>query len=110
MANKITIDGEYAYRKEPETQARVLCIDRPQYFPVVSLSYNGMVYFHDRHGKSEGARGYDLIPLQRKPRVFWMNVYEDGHNTAYSTDVLARKLSVGGLIKTIKVVEVLDDD
>lgn len=76
---KITMDGKYAYRKDPFTQVRILCVDRSSpVYPVVTDAPDGNVRLHKADGAYGIHAGYDLVPLQKKLPDLWVVVYEDG--------------------------------
>lgn len=80
MDNKITMDGKYAYRKDPFTQVRVLCVDRNNLaLPIVSLGNNkDELVQHSPDGAAWEGRSYDLVPLQVKLPDLWGIVFHDG--------------------------------
>lgn len=83
---KITMDGKYAYRKDPYTQVRILCVDRPQCNQnVIALDREGYITNHYSDGKFiRGAvQDFDLVPLQEKLPDLWVVMYEDGSTLLY---------------------------
>lgn len=107
---KITMDGKYAYRKDPYTQVRILCVDRNHpHLPVISLG--GEVEYVSYHHASGMAVGdgwdYDLVPLQEKLPDLWVNIYSDGNVYNYLDESLARRCC-GGRGKTIKYIPAPD--
>ena len=85
--NSIKMDGKYAYRKDPFTQVRILCVDRPNYpkKPVLSVDSKGWVFPHrlDRRvdfGEDDFGKGdEDLVPLQEKLPDLWGVLYPGGN-------------------------------
>lgn len=72
----IKIDGKYAYRKDPFTQVRILCVDRkaPD-FTVVSMSEaTGTLTYHNPAGRynSSMETQNDLVPLREKEPGIWL--------------------------------------
>jgi hypothetical protein len=69
---KITMDGKWAYRGDPYTQVRVLCVDRPGKRPVLSLDGDAVIA-HDQYGNTITIKDYNLVPLKvkREPREVW---------------------------------------
>lgn len=65
----ITMDGKYAYRRNPREQVRVLCVDKTSGNPVIVLGPDRSDYtLHGADGSvcSGGGRegpGYHLVPL-----------------------------------------------
>lgn len=87
MDNKITMDGKYAYRKDPFTQVRILCVDRNNIaLPVVSLGSNKFeLVQHSPDGRAWEGRNHDLVPLQVNLPDLWVLQYEDG-SVRFSTN------------------------
>jgi hypothetical protein len=99
---KIDINKKYRYRDgEP---ARILCVDAPGCYPVVSICPRGDVFTHtltgSQHNGSSGCAG-DLIEV-REPREWEITCYEDG----------SMQVNIGGLKaprgETIRVREIID--
>ena len=115
----IKIDGKYAYRQDPFTQVRILCIDRNnKELPVVSMSeVMGALNYHTSSG------GYykgvetplDLVPLQEKAPDLWLNIYDYGlkvvHDSPQSAMLGKRKgdgtYTTEG-VKTVKYIPAPD--
>ena len=77
----IKMDGKYAYRKDPFTQVRILCVDRPNHpkKPVLSVDSKGWVFPHRLDGRVDfGEDDDDLVPLQVKLPDVWGVLYPDG--------------------------------
>lgn len=76
---KIIMGGKYAYRKDPYTQVRILCVDRPDsIYPVLVMNSDGTLSFHTADGSSYVSDLSDLVPLQEKLPDLWLAMYEDG--------------------------------
>lgn len=62
----ITMDGKYAYRRDPRKQVRVLCIDKAGTYPVAVLPPDrDQITTHAPCGRHvlDITSGYDLVPL-----------------------------------------------
>lgn len=114
---KITMDGKYAFRKDPHTQVRILCVDRPNHYaPIISLDGTGWARNHYSHGgynhESSYPHDYDLVPLKEKfPEKFpdlWVNFYEGGLMFHRSEELA--KYACSGAGKTVKYIPVPDQD
>lgn len=71
----ITMEGKWAYRKEPTKQVRILCVDRPHAtHPIVSMGEKGLILHHQKNGWYYRSRegDYDLIPLEEPPVEVWL--------------------------------------
>lgn len=89
----ITMGGKYAYRKDPFTQVRILCVDRPNHpkKPVLSVDSKGWVYTHKPGGEVDyGGGEEDLVPLQEKLPDLWVNIYTDGNIYSYTDESVAK--------------------
>lgn len=78
---KITMDGKYAYRKDPYIQVRILCVDRPrQNQTVISLSVDGYLTIHYPDGTLDKDKhhDYDLVPLQEGLPDLWVVLGKNG--------------------------------
>jgi hypothetical protein len=81
MPDLITMDGEYAYARDPYTQVRILCVDRPSVnAPIASMDAEGRIWGHYADGRATFDSRNDLIPLQRshKPVEAWAVVGRGG--------------------------------
>lgn len=92
---KITMDGKYAYRKDPYTQVRILCVDRPcTGYPVVAMEESGEesgnFSFHTAQGLCY-INERDLVPLKEKLPDLWVNIYKNGKVFAHLTEESAVK-------------------
>lgn len=70
----ITMEGEYAYAKDPYTKVRILCVDRPtKYAPIISLDVDGYICIHREDGSNYPLTSTDhnLVPLKKKPVERW---------------------------------------
>lgn len=80
--NSIKMDGKYAYRRDPFTQVRILCVDRPNHpkKPIMSMAPDGWVNTHRPDGNSDygGDDDLDLVPLQEKAPDLWVILHSDG--------------------------------
>lgn len=68
----ITMDGKYAYRRDPRKQVRVLCIDKAGTYPVAVLPPDrDQITTHAPCGRHvlDITSGYDLVPLDETPTV-----------------------------------------
>jgi len=80
MIDLIRMDRKYAYRHAPETEVRILCVDVAGKCPVISVTSDGLPLSHN----GDGMRGamlsseYDLVPLERKPREWWVKLFPCG--------------------------------
>lgn len=85
----IKMDGKYAYRRDPFTQVRILCVDRPNHpkKPIMSMGPDGWVNTHKPDGSSDygGDDDLDLVTLQEKAPDLWVLKYTDG-STLYRSD------------------------
>lgn len=88
---KITMDGKYAYRKDPYTQVRILCVDRndPAH-PILSMANDGEVEFHSPTGAAPHCPDYDLVPLKEGLPDLWLVMYEDGEVVAFEDEAVAK--------------------
>lgn len=92
--DKITKDGKYAYRKDPFTQVRILCVDKPgSGFPVVSMDSLGNIKSHPITGiySSKYEAFYDLVPLQEKLPDLWVNVFPDNSTSTFRDKAKAER-------------------
>ena len=109
---KITMDGKYAYRKDPYTQVRILCVDRPcGVHPVVVMDDDGTFSFHTANGSSYASIfSRDLVPLQEKLPEVWVNVYPNGDLFAHPSYGKAVNGAKGSKeeVKTIKYIPAPD--
>lgn len=98
MDNKITMDGKYAYRKDPFTQVRILCVDRPvSDLTVVSMNFEGGgLTTHNAKGESPSNDNYDLVPLQDKLPDLWINLYDNGSRATH----LSKESALSGALNT----------
>lgn len=91
----ITMEGKYAYRKEPTKQVRILCVDVPyESQPVLSMDTDGHVFRHTKEGKwtlgKETSR--DLVPLEELPIERWGVADGSGaFRTSFSREELAQQ-------------------
>lgn len=98
MDNKITMDGKYAYRKDPFTQVRILCVDRPGMrgssysSPVLTMDGEGNFEFHTPTGANPYQPNHDLVPLQEKLPDLWALSWPTGELTFYPNKTLAMKV------------------
>lgn len=114
---KITMNGKYAYRKDPYTQVRILCVDRPGHVsdPVCSMDpLTGFIRCHDKNG-SHDTPSFDLVPLQEKFPDLWVNIYDCGLKYLHESPEAAREgLHLGNGkyadegVKTIKYIPAPD--
>lgn len=92
---KITMDGKYAYRKDPFTQVRILCVDRPGSWTnvVISMDAYGTTRGHTPTGVYDCGINpdWDLVPLQEKLPELWVNIYTDGNIYTYTDEGLAKR-------------------
>lgn len=75
------LDGKCRYRDEMLKLDRVLCIDSPGYYPVLTLAANGDIGQHRANGESPAGKEWDLIPQApepRGPRAMHVTFREDG--------------------------------
>lgn len=108
---KITMDGEYAYRNNPATKVRVLCVDgsRPRY-PVVSMDAGGVLNGHTDCGKyfaDDDVDAFDLVPLQ-KPVEAWVVVLHDGDRISFVSEASARKYAKSCRIPPARIVRTVE--
>lgn len=90
---KITMEGEYAYTKDPYTKVRILCVDRPsKYVPVVSMQEDGSLNFHREDGVKYPLSNddYNLVPLKKKPVERWAVEVKGSFFTSYDSEEVAR--------------------
>jgi len=75
----ITMDGEYAFAKDPHTPVRVLCVDRNSKWkpPVVILCKDGGLYYNEADGTNTRNMNFSLVPLKKKHTV-WCLFRKDG--------------------------------
>ena len=80
MPDNITMTGAYAYASDPYTPVRILCVDRPGEWPVVSMDDNGRIWAHSLSGWSANITARDIIPLKtrRKPVGRWLVAIPNG--------------------------------
>lgn len=107
---KITMDGEYAYRCEPTKKVRILCVDRANDNPVVSLGEGGVILTHTEDGKGAWALGrFDLVPLEKPPFTLWAVFNKSGKCvTIYPEKDSAEKCAQffgGSVVKMVEVQE-----
>ena len=111
---KITMDGKYAYRKDPFTQVRILCVDRNNSaHPILSMAEDGRIEFHTSTGATPYHPDFDLVPLQEKLPDLWVNIYPHGSKYVHDSKASAEKGKVtsGGSdpgVKTIKYIPAPD--
>lgn len=108
---KIEMGKKYRTRGNEESgvesvEVRVLCIDAPGRYPVVSLTPNGTILTHTADGKCPGVPSLDLIETrERVRREHWCNVYADpGLSGIYADRAFANKYAVPGRIACVRVV------
>lgn len=89
----ITMGGKYAYRKDPYTQVRILCVDRPGHIPDPVCSMDPVTGYIRRHSKDgrHGASDFSLVPLQEKLPDLWVNIYDYGLKVLHESPDAARK-------------------
>lgn len=109
---KITMDGKYAYRKDPYTQVRILCVDRPGHVsdPVCSMDpVTGFIRCHAKDGSHDTA-SLDLVPLQERLPEVWVNIYPNGDLFAHPSygKAMNRKRGSKEEVKTIKYIPAPD--
>lgn len=80
MPDLITMDGQYAYACDPYTQVRILCVDAPGEWPVITVNQVGDLRRYDAQGRHPNSNGHNLVPLQhrRKPVEAWAVVDKRG--------------------------------
>ena len=112
MTDKITTDGQWAFRYRPTTPIKILTIEAYGAQPVIAQEIGAhRLYFRYADGRVSkgGDCEFDLVPLQREPLRGFINVYgESGRASYHSTAELAVK-NAGPLALRVAVemVEVL---
>lgn len=121
---KITMDGKWAYRRDPFTRVRVLCVDAEGLHPVVSLSHDHGALFHHADGVQRNSQRFDLVPLKvkREPREVWVvehivapfGLINDCFGSAYTDETTARRragnAATGTTGEVIQFREVIKDE
>jgi len=107
MNELITMEGKYAYDSDPLTQVRVVAIDLPGKWPVLTVTSHGDTLRHDAYGRPR--YGLTLVPLKRRPREFWVNIYPDGYKHTFTSESAARATE-SDTAEIIHVREVMDDE
>ena len=88
----IDINKKYRYRNGEE--ARIICIDRPhEKFKVISMSYSGILEFHDEAGLCDFSNFnhlYDLIEVKEK-KITWVGIDDEVYCDFWRTKDAAYK-------------------
>ena len=88
---QITMEGEYAYAKDPYTKVRILCVDRPKLdHCIVSVDEEGDIRCHTKDGKGVLPK-YNLVPLKKRPVERWAVEVNGVFFTSYPSEEVARQ-------------------
>lgn len=112
---RITMDGQYALRKDPYTPVTILSVDRcGGDYPVVALTCIGSILIRGSDGRvhKDGCinTGADLVPLKQKPKSIWVNEYDDYGCAHDSKEKAIEYANAFTLRVAVEYKEVVDED